>query len=382
MKPRPFCIILLCALPLPLLLTGCSLESSYPLLEESSAIEEAEETDVTTARTRSEEEINSLVDEIIKQKNDYDYNYNFDFSDDDPAESEDDLEFSFASDEPELLYAPAENGIEIMEYIPMPDSDGHSPLIVPDKIDGQPVTAVADYGFTNADYAHRIQLPDTIKQYGDYAFSGSSVTSFSPIADEIIMSDYCFADCTQLANIILPDTPVTLGEYCFENSAAADISGTDCKLTADSYCFQKMPKLENIALTGDIQLGEYCFDDCPVLSNVLLGGSLKLADYAFMRSAVSSLTITECTDGTIGENCFSDCYRLEHILIEEGITEIGDYAFEECPALQSVILPESLTTIGDYAFSECSSDLMFEVPAGSYAEQFCEEHQFHYHAVS
>ena len=364
-------ILAVCLLALPL--TGC-FDIPYSETAWNESESEPAETDVTTAAApkRSAEELNSLADEIIEQLQKYN---------DEDSERSDQPELS-AEDETELIYAPEGDGIGITEYIPMPSPDVSEPLIVPDEIDGLPVTSVAEYGFTNSDYAHRIILPDSVTQYGKYAFSGSSVTEFSTRAEEIVMDSYCFKDCTKLGHIIFPDIPVKLGEYCFENSAASDISSTGCQLEAESYCFTEMPKLENVSLGGDIQLGEYCFEGCPVLENVLLsGGIISLDDYAFMKSAVTSLTITECTGGTIGEYCFSECYRLANIIIEEGITEIGDYAFTDCRLLENIILPESLQAIGDNAFSSCSSSVTFEVKKDSYAEQFCIEHEYDYFAL-
>lgn len=92
----------------------------------------------------------------------------------------------------------------------------------------------------------------------------------------------------------------------------------------------------------------------------------------------------------IGERSFSCCGRLEGIDIPGSVTAIGDYAFSSCPKLKEVdpplgvkrigkcafahcsgleriSLPPSIEEIGDDAFYSCSSELIFEVKAGSYA---------------
>lgn len=366
--------ILTAALVCALSLTGCSFESflrlaeDYP--EEETARTDESGAETSAAETRSAEEINSLADDILGRFRD---RFRSDPDGSDVPQQTDSQQEGFVTE-------PAESGgLAVCGYEPAPNPFSDEMLIVPEEINGQKVTAVGESGFSGADYAHLVLLPETVTYFGEYAFKGSSVTEFSHRAGEIVMADYCFKDCPQLSHIIFRENPVTLGEYCFDNSGAGDISGMHCRLDADSYCFTDMPKLEHVVLDGDITLGEYCFENCPLLSEVVLGeGTIELGNYSFMKSALNDLVIRENAGGSIGEYCFMECWRLEDIIMEEGITEIGDYAFSSCRNLSLVMLPASIEKIGSHAFSDCGLDIMFQVPADSAAEAFCKEQGFEY----
>lgn len=382
MKLRLIAAALLCALPL----TACTLQDYMNC--ESDIYGEPEETQrrpepamalrtepALTPRTDSEpmyrkEAEMPPVTEAAKDRTDPETEL--------PADEFPGSLYETDSGNAQLLYAPLDGGIEISDFSPQPAPGSEAPLVIPAEIDGKPVTAVAAYGFANADYAHRLVLPDTVTRFGESAFNGSSLKAFRP-AGAVEAESGCFMDCAQLTEIVFPAYPVTLGDYCFDDSAAAEISGTDCLLHAADCCFTDMPALAQITLRGDVTLGGNCFVRCTALEDVVLGGgSLAVGDLSFRNSALRSLTVEPCSSGVIGEWSFYECDRLETVVIGEGVSEIGDYAFKWCPKLRKVSLPESLSRIGEEVFEECSSVLKFEVPAGSFAEQFCKDRGFAY----
>lgn len=355
MKHKRCIACLLAAMPL----TACSPDGFRGFTETEYSEEIAEESGVSEeASEPTAEELYSMVDDLF-------------------AKREERLERENSASEhgePELQYLITEDGAELLGYDPEPDPASEETIMLPDELEEQPVTAVGKYGFSGADYAHRLVLPNTVTRFGEYAFKGSSVTSLTLRADGITMADYAFKDCVKLGALTLMGGSVSMGEYCFDNSGIVNLVSSGTALTLDSYCFTDMPKLEMVTLSGDTVIGEYGFQNCPVLSSVTLtDGSFTIMDYAFDDSALENLVIGECAGGTIGEYCFMDCFRLENVLIEEGITEIGSYSFSGCRRLESVILPASVTKIGGGCFADCSG-LVLMAPEGSYAQQYAEEH--------
>ena len=90
---------------------------------------------------------------------------------------------------------------------------------------------------------------------------------------------------------------------------------------------------------------------------------------------------------SIGEYAFCDCTSLAEIIIPAGVTNIGAAAFYDCSGLREVILPDSVTDIDESAFQLYSEEenrfvpnpaLVFSVPFGSYAEQYCLENGLAY----
>ena len=69
----------------------------------------------------------------------------------------------------------------------------------------------------------------------------------------------------------------------------------------------------------------------------------------------------------IGDYAFSGCSKLKEADLPLGVKRIGKCAFAHCSGLERISLPPSIEEIGGDAFCGCSSELIFEVEAGSYA---------------
>ena len=96
---------------------------------------------------------------------------------------------------------------------------------------------------------------------------------------------------------------------------------------------------------------------------VLESGVTTIGDYAFfMCSNLKDIKIPG-TVKSIGDYAFWYCGQYEedetegfrHVTIPNGVTEIGEGAFLRCVNLTSVSLPDTLTTVGESAF--CYTDL-------------------------
>lgn len=62
-----------------------------------------------------------------------------------------------------------------------------------------------------------------------------------------------------------------------------------------------------------------------------------------MRSVTIPKTVISC------DEAFADCEVLEHVELEDGISELSDYAFFHCLALKELKIPESVNKFGKMA---------------------------------
>ena len=149
-----------------------------------------------------------------------------------------------------------------------------------------------------------------------------------------------FADCDGLLGVTLPDdlTYIAFGAlqgelYCTAGSATAsalaeqNLAFLDPK--APGYVFRQNAAGDRLSLT----LVDY------------IGNAQMLQ----VPEAVSGVPIT-----VIGEEAFASCDKLIEVVLPNGIREIGPSAFLFCENLRSVTLPEGTVSIGDRAFYHCS----------------------------
>ena len=197
-------------------------------------------------------------------------------------------------------------------------------LVIPDTLDGYPVTAIGYQAFYRCDKLTAVTIPNGVTEIGHQAFY------------------YCRA----LTSISLPDSLTTIGKMAFyycRNLASIDlpIGVTAVGERAFAYC----DKLTAIQAAADSTV--YSSQDGVLFSKdkttLLAYPEGKTATtYAIPRGVVS-----------LGKEAFYRSAFLQTLTIPESVTTIGAAAFADCTALLQVDLPGSVFTIGAEAFRGC-----------------------------
>lgn len=245
-----------------------------------------------------------------------------------------------------------------------PSSDYPENFIIPDEIDGMPVTAIGDSAFVDCDRLESVTMPQTITSIGEYAF----------------------ANCTNLSEITFSDNIETLGTGAFQNTAFLENLSDDSITIISSILFKVGDNIvtDNTIIlndhdsvvpqeytTGDyniVYFSDYFSDDVEEIS--------VWSDALF--SDMEGLVYIELPQylETIPINTFNGCINLEGIDLPESVTSINDYAFNGCVNLEDITIGETVTTIGEYAFANTGiSDL--DLPSsmtsiGQHAFENCE----------
>ena len=111
-------------------------------------------------------------------------------------------------------YASYDNrSIAITEYI----GPGGA-VVIPDTINGLPVTSVGGIAFAYCDTLTSITIPNTVTNFGFRLFSycNNLTNVVLPIGITYI-GDYTFEDCTSLRDITIPASVTNIGEGAFLN---------------------------------------------------------------------------------------------------------------------------------------------------------------------
>ena len=242
--------------------------------------------------------------------------------------------------------------------------------------------------------ARTCQIPQEIKEIGDYAFDGCGSLASMTLPDNLTtIGDYAFHFCYGLRSIAIPDSVTEIGENPFRQcSSLTEITVSPdhpVLSTIDSALFDKQ-QMKLIT----------CFIDGGVDTYQIPQGIKEIGDEAFGGfTQLRSITIPDSVT-IIRANPFYDCLSLaninvspnhptlatiEGVLFEkpskklvaypralpgekyqvpQGIKVIGDSAFYWCDSLESITLPDSLTTIGEEAFSGCQTLRSITIPNG------------------
>ena len=185
-------------------------------------------------------------------------------------------------------------------------------LTIPATINGQTITGIADFAFSEHAELTSVTFPEGLTSIGGFAFN----------------------DCSSLASITLPSSLTTLDDGAFLN----------CPLTA-----------VNVA-SGATKAWYFYEPDSsnssPRIYRVALPAAVTVASAPFLGSSLQNLSPDFTTPGnlrTIESEAFAGT-AASFVWIRDGVTSVGSQAFDGCSRLQFVRIPDSCTSIGENAF--------------------------------
>lgn len=223
-----------------------------------------------------------------------------------------------------IFHKEADGGITLTAYL---GEESH--VVVPEELEGFPVTGIGSMTFCKSSKLTSVTLPDSIKSIADYAFHGcSSLTSVKLPAGVTSIADHGFWDCTGLISVTIPGSVKSIGDYAFKGCS--------------SLTSVRLPD-------GVTDIGDGAFFGCRSLSAVSLPESVT----------------------RIGKKAFSWCERLTSAVIPDSVTNIGEETFSWCKSLLSVTIPGSVTSIGRKVFAGCTDALTVLCPQNSEAWRYC-----------
>lgn len=200
-------------------------------------------------------------------------------------------------------------------------------LVIPDSIDGSPVTAIGSNVLAGSTTIASVTVPDSVKSIGSRSFSA----------------------CPELMSVTIGSGTESIGDYVFAASPAL------------SYITVNSANEVYSSAGGSLYKG-----DCLVLyaggeNAVIPDNVTAIGDRAFFgKTSLVSVTIPENV-GQIGEYAFTGCFALKSIKIPETVTDIGTGCFMNCTSLTVVSGAEGLKAVPDRCFNLCTSLSTFEI---------------------
>lgn len=272
------------------------------------------------------------------------------------------------------------------------DTDPNSvgDLVIPDTIEGFPVTKIGDSamagslwtsvtlpaGLTEIGHASfnwcrnlsSLEIPPGVTKIGDRAFASSPLTRIVIPEGITEIGDSTFWGC-RFSSIVIPDAVTEIGRSAFSycNSLSEVEMGENVRSigeSAFSFCFS----LSLIEIPDSVvKVGPSAFQDCTSLARAPIGGfdenssitsirlpgTLKgLGASAFQNCwGLGGIELPDFLE-IIGHSAFEGCWQIEEVAIPNGVRQISPFAFSGTYVVD-ITLPDSLTKVGASAFAQC-----------------------------
>ncbi|MBO5420737.1 MAG: leucine-rich repeat protein [Clostridia bacterium] len=304
----------------------------------------------------------------------------------------------------EYTYSLSENKATITDYsYHYEDPDLTDSIVIPEKLDGYTVVAIADNAFEELDYFKSIKLADTIETIGNNAFRDCTEL------EEVVLSknlksigEYAFASCEELKSIDIPASVESIGDYAFwfcinlssinvdENNAAFtskngvlfnknktmllrypakygtekyEIPAGVTEICADAFSANIIVK--EIVVPDSVQkIGISAFNNCRALEKINIPAGIKEipSNVFYYCTALDNVVVPDSVT-KIDDRCFAGCHSLKNIVMSKNIESLGTSAFYECVSLEKIEFGDKLTVIGEVAFDHCVVLETFDIPA-------------------
>ena len=254
------------------------------------------------------------------------------------------------------------------------------------------ITKIRPYAFYLCANLISVDIPNTVKSIGGYAFANSSLVSVvipSSVDGDVgtnifdncqslttvtinpglkSITSYMFSSCSSLESIIIPSTVNEIGLWAFSScQSLKTVIIPDGVTELVTNLFSNCISLTDVTIPSSVTTLGSAFDDsCPFITNLQKNSNgiytCEDGQKFIIRAPEDVTTIDTSNVVAIAAGAFLGCRSLLSIDIPEGITNIGGQTFYGCSSLKTVIIPKTVTTIIS-AFAHCTSLETIKIPS-------------------
>lgn len=287
-----------------------------------------------------------------------------------------------------FIYGITDTEATIIEYI-----GNDSNVIIPDTIDGLPVTEIFDRAFWFNKNLKTVTLSENLKSIGESAFEGCSALTEIPEFPKTLkkIGASAFSSCTSAkGEAVIPNgicsipadcfykCPITelqlsenlkeIGEYAFYGNELTELTLPDALESIGAFCFSEfIQKIHIGAALKDLTNLELEYNKALIEITVSPeSNTFSAEDGILYNKDKSELIIYPCLKEdesimikdsvtAISDYAFSGAYNLKQVSFGKGIEKIGAEAFADCCSIEYIYLPNTIKEVGYSAFYNCKN---------------------------
>lgn len=217
------------------------------------------------------------------------------------------------------------------------------------------IKEIGNYAFSGCSNLRRIQLSNSLERIGISSFQHCVMMESIELPRTLHqIGKHAFSGCFSLRRIEIPNGIRELNESSFQSCAT--LEAVTFNTTKDStlqiihrHAFLSCSSLKHITLPDSVQeLKKGCFQNCIALESVSLSSSSSSSSPSSPTSSSSSRTYSSLRE--IGDHAFHGCSSLRHIDdFPDTLQTIQEFAFQYCSSLESIaILSNEAMADGTY----------------------------------
>ncbi len=219
-----------------------------------------------------------------------------------------------------LTYNVTDSGVRITGC----DKDAVN-IVIPDTIEGKPVTVIDWYAFQNCKKLTSVTIPETVTHISRFAFAHCiNLETVNMPKSLYSIEQYAFHDCPKLQNIALPEGLAIIEERAFSDC------DTITEITIPESCGQ---------------IGRYAFFDCDALTNITVKNDAIVLDeralgfdYESGYVVENNLTVYASENGTASTFCKENSIKVQREAIEGDVNGDGSFTLADLVMLQKYII--------------------------------------------
>ena len=149
-------------------------------------------------------------------------------------------------------------------------------LIIPDTLDGVPVTSIGQQAFVNCTVLESVEIPDSITRMGYWVFSGCSSLKQVRLSKNLkYINMDCFSECSSLESIMIPEGVTQLAPGAFMH--CTNLKKIELPSTLEGiyeHAFARCTNLTQITIPEKVKVIAYgAFLGCDNLKDIYYPGT-------------------------------------------------------------------------------------------------------------